>query len=128
MKVIVPEASIRPVKTATSPPKSFVRSPVSTTSKDASLDREAEFATMKEAEFATMKAKMEALELAEENRRAELEALQAANNKLQGEVSGMPHCLCLLHYFLSRGASNPGLFSAIPLTPYFVLSLARWTP
>eukprot|EP00903_Cladosiphon_okamuranus_P009011 g8620.t1 len=81
LKVIVPEASIRPVKPAVPRGNLFVRSPVPAPSHDGSLDREAE--------FAAMKAKIEALELAEERRRADFEALQSDNRRLRGEMEAV---------------------------------------
>lgn len=73
---------MRPVKTANPPENLFLPSPVPAPSHAGSLDREAE--------FVAMQAKMEALELAEERRQADFEALRSDNERLRGEVSRIP--------------------------------------
>eukprot|EP00752_Nemacystus_decipiens_P002649 g2479.t1 len=81
LKVVVPEGRTRAVIPPRSPVTSSVRSPASAPLHDGNLDRDAE--------FAYMKAKMKALELAEERRRAELESLKSSHERVQGQMDAL---------------------------------------
>jgi len=77
LKVIVPKASARREKLSVRSP---VSAPVSARPHDSALDQQAE--------LAAMRAKMEALQLADERRQAEIEALQAGKTRLERQASG----------------------------------------
>lgn len=76
-KVVAPEAKTSPVPATTAPKESFVRAPASEGSSDP------------EAEFAAMRAKLEALQLADEERQAKLEALEAADERRQENLDAV---------------------------------------
>lgn len=81
--------------------------PVSAPPHGGSSDREAEFAAMK----------------------AQMEALKLANQRLQGEVSGISHCLLYALLAFSEEMQAAHFYSPRSrLPPFFLPSPARWTP
>lgn len=89
LRIVLPEAEIRPTAASSAQEDPLVRPPVLAPSHNGGLDQAAE--------LATLRAELEAFKLDREKQQAEIEAVKLDNKKLLGEVT-VTTCARKMHH------------------------------